>query len=232
MRKLVATTMIGVMLGGCAAGPDYYSTPVECPPAEVMQVAPLAPVHANPVFLPIADPQCAWETVVDVVDDYFRIEHEEPVRLVGNTLLEGHLTTLPEISPTIFEPWRRDTVDREQRIENTLQTMRRRAALRVIPAQGGYWVNVQVFKDLEDNRRPDRATAGGTTFRYDSTLTGVVNPITDEPTTLGWIARGRDAPMEQHLIAHLMSRCGQTGAVALLGKQGVSSGAPAVAASP
>ena len=87
----------------------------------------------------------------DVIDDYFRIEHEEPVRVVGNTLTEGTITTVAEVSPTIFEPWRHDTVDPQQRVENTLQTMRRRAVVRVVPAQGGHWVEVQVFKELEDN---------------------------------------------------------------------------------
>ena len=106
--------------------------------------------------------------MVDVVDDYFRIEHEEPVRMVGNMLTEGNITTVPEVSPTIFEPWRHDTVDPQQRIENTLQSMRRRAVVRVIPAQGGHWVEVQVFKELEDVVRPEHATAGAATFRYDS----------------------------------------------------------------
>jgi len=39
------------------------------------------PVYSNPVFVPAGDPQCFWETLVDVVDDYFRIEREEPVRM-------------------------------------------------------------------------------------------------------------------------------------------------------
>ena len=55
----------------------------------------MAAGYANPVFIPIADPQCAWETVVGVVSAYFRVEHEEPVRLIGNTLTEGSITTFP-----------------------------------------------------------------------------------------------------------------------------------------
>ena len=74
------------------------------------------------------DHQSLWETVSDVIDDYFKIEREEPVRLIGDTLTEGRLETFPEPSPTILEPWRLDTASREQRIENTLQSIRRRAA--------------------------------------------------------------------------------------------------------
>ena len=170
----------------------------------------MAAGYANPVFIPVADPQCAWETIVGVVSTYFRVEREEPVRMIGNTLTEGSITTFPEVSPTIFEPWRHDTVDPEQRIENTLQSMRRRAVVRVIPAQGGHWVDVAVFKELEDVVKPEHATAGAATLRYDSTLTRVENPIAGEQITLHWIPRGRDASMEQYLIGDLLSRCGQS----------------------
>jgi hypothetical protein len=115
-----------------------------------------------------------------------------------------------EVSPTIFEPWRHDTVDSQQRVENTLQSMRRRAVVRVVPAQGGHWVDVQVFKELEDVVRPEQATAGAATFRYDSSLTRVANPIGAEQITKGWIAQGRDTALEQQIIGDLLNRCGQT----------------------
>jgi len=174
----------------------------------------MAAGYANPVFIPIADPQCAWETVVGVVSAYFRVEREEPVRMIGNTLTEGCITTFPEVSPTIFEPWRHDTVDPRQRIENTLQSMRRRAVVRVIPAQGGHWVDLSVFKELEDVARPEHATAGAATLRYDSTLTRVENPVAGQQMTQGWISQGRDASMEQYIIGDLLSRCGQPAAPA------------------
>ena len=210
MRNAVISLLIAVVPAGCSVGPEYAYAP-ECPIGQGALPAQPVVSYSNPIFIPIADPHCAWENVVDVVDDYFRIEREEPVRLVGNMLTEGTVTTAPEISPTIFEPWRRDTVDTEQRIENTLQTMRRRAVVRVIPAQGGHWVDVAVFKELEDVVRPEHATAGAATFRYDSTLSGIENPEIGGQITEGWIAKGRDVSMEQHVIAHLLNRCGQGG---------------------
>ena len=157
-------------------------------------------------------------TLVDVVDDYFPIEHEEPVRMIGNGLSEGSITTVAQVSPTIFEPWRRDTGDRDQRDENTVQTMRRYAKVRVTPplqGGGGFWVEIAVFKDLEDNAHPQHATAGAATLRYDSTLTGVVNPVVGDSITLGWINKGRDTVLEQIMIGHLLSRCGQVGVPAM-----------------
>lgn len=210
MRKSILAAAIAAVLGGCSMDSEYAAQQ-QCPPGyePVPAAAPSAAVYANPIFVPIADPNCAWEAIVDVVDDYFRIEREEPMRVAGNLSTEGTITTFPEVSPTIFEPWRRDTVDPEQRVENTLQTMRRRAVLHVTPAQGGCMVDVAVFKELEHLVPPDFSTAGAATFRYDDTLTGIVNPIAAQPAMEGWIGRGRDASMEQYLIGHLLSRSGQ-----------------------
>ncbi len=191
-------------------GPEYTAPPDYLAPQAAAPMQPAA-ANANPVFIPVADPQCAWETTVEVVQSYFRIEREEPVRQVGDTLIEGTIVTAPEVSPTVLEPWRHDTADPEQRIENTLQSMRRRAVVRVIPAPGGHWVDVAVFKELEDVVKPEHATAGAATFRYDSSLVGIINPITGQQITKGWIPQGRDAALEQYMIAHLLSRCGQSG---------------------
>jgi hypothetical protein len=211
MRNLVAAALL-IALGGCTNPPPYVFTGEPFyPETPAGAAAPAAPAYSNPVFIPVADPQCAWEQVVETLTAYFRIEHEEPVRLIGNTLTEGTVTTVAEVSPTVFEPWRHDTGDHEQRVENTLQSMRRRAVVRVIPAQGGHWVGVTVLKELEDNRHPDQSTAGAATFRYDSSQTRVENPIGDVPTTLGWIARGRDTSLEQHIIGDLLSRAGGPG---------------------
>jgi hypothetical protein len=216
MRKVAAFALIALIVGGCGMGPDYtapYAALPECPPGVVatapapVAVAPPPPTaYANPIFIPIADPECAWEQIEDVVDDYFRIESEDPARIVNNVPTEGTMRTVPEVSPTIFEPWRRDTGDPEQRTENTLQTMRRRAVIRVMPVQGGQNVEVAVFKDLEDNARPEHATAGAATFRYDSSLSRVTNPVGGDAITKGWINQGRDTSLEQQIICNLLTR--------------------------
>ena len=203
MRKVVAAAMIATFLGGCTNEPTWTAAPT-CPGPQSAPVQPAALVYANPIFIPVADSQRAWEQVVGVVNSYFRIEREEPIRMAGNP--EGRIVTIPEVSPTIFEPWRNDTVDPQQRLENTMQSMRRRAVVRVIPAPGGHWVDVAVFKELENVVRPEHATAGAATFRYDSTLTRIENPVLGEPIAAGWIARGRDVSLEQYMIGDLLSR--------------------------
>ncbi len=192
MRIAVFSILIAIMPAGCSSGPEYIYAP-DCPTGQPGLPPPPVVSYSNPIFIPVADPHQAWEMVVDVVDDYFRIEHEAPVRQVGNMTIEGTITTAAEISPTIFEPWRHDTVDPDERLENTLQTMRRRAVIRVFrlnPEQGGYWVDVAVYKDLEDLARPEHATAGAATFRYDDTLNGIENPPVSDATLKGWIPKG------------------------------------------
>jgi hypothetical protein len=212
MRNAIAAAVIAAVLGGCASQP-VCTEPLDCPPSPAPPEGTMAAGYANPIFLPIADPQCAWETVVGVVGAYFRIEREEPIRIIGNEPIAGTITSVAEVSPTVFEPWRHDTVDPEQRVENTLQTMRRRAVVQVVPARGqnGCMVNVQVFKELEDLVRPEHATAGVATLRYDSSLTRIENPVVGGPIPQGPISRGRDTSMEQYIIGDLLSRCGQGG---------------------
>lgn len=216
MRSTATVGMIALALSGCCGGAANCPCPPGYPTAPPVADALPATLHPNPICIPIADPQCAWEQIVDVIDDYFRIESEVPARIVGNVPTQGTLTTIPEVSPTIFEPWRHDTVDPPQRLENTLQTIRRQAVIHVTPVQGGQVVDVQVLKYLEDLKQPEYATAGAATFRYDSSLSRVVNPTTGEPTAMGWIWQGRDAALEQHIIGELLSRCGQAGGPAVI----------------
>ena len=185
-------------MAGCAATPPVTN--------QTWQTTNV--LYDNPVLLPACDHEFAWETVVDVIDDYFKIKQEEPVRLVGNVVTEGRLDTFPEVGSTLFEPWRHDSVGSYEKLESTLQSIRRTATVRVTPAptQNGYLVDVAVFKELEDVVRPAHATAGAATFRYDSSLTRVVSPVGEQEINEDWIPLGRDTSLEQRIIGHLLAR--------------------------
>ena len=94
--------------------------------------------------------------IVDVVDDHFRIESEQPVRRSASQWLEGRLTTYPEISGTTLEPWRGDTARGYERLQSTFQTIRRTAKVRVIPEQTGYQISIEVVKEQEKYDRNER----------------------------------------------------------------------------
>lgn len=167
---------------------------------------PVVVAYQNPMLVPTCEPECVWETVADVIDDYFRIEREEPARLVGNMLTEGRMDTFPEVGSTLFEPWRHDSADAYEKIECTLQSIRRYAQVRVVPASGGFWIEVAVFKELEDVAHPAHASAGSATFRNDSSLTRVVSTVGEQEINQGWIPMGRDPALEQRILAQLHQR--------------------------
>lgn len=171
-------------------------------------VAATGPVYQNPVLVPATDHEYVWETVADVVDDYFRIKEEQPVRLVGQVMTEGRLETFPEVGSTIFEPWRRDSVGRPARVESTLQSIRRQAIVRVVPDPQGYMIDVAVYKELENVDQPDHATSGQATFRNDASLTRVVDSLRARDTNDGWIPKGRDPALEQRILSEILARAG------------------------
>ena len=182
MRFAVAIGLIAC--AGCSSGPYTYAPvgPAGTPPRQ-SDLPPVVLRYANPSLAPIADHERVWRAVVDVTDDYFRIDREEPVRVYGNMVTEGRIETFPETGATLLEPWRKDAADSYERLEGTLQSIRRRAALKVTPAGSGFLVEINVFKELEDVPRPEHATAGAATLRYDTSMTRIVNPVGEQALT-------------------------------------------------
>ncbi len=180
---------------GFGLGPDYVAP----------QTAPLMVNNMNSDFV--------WDEVVDVVDDYFRVRHEERVRLVGDLLTEGHLSTYPRGASTIFEPWNRDSITPYERWQATLQSMRRQAEVIVLPVEGGFTVDVRVYKELEDVARPESGAvslANSQTLRNDDALIRLTNPVGGQEPTRGWIGLGRDIALEQVILAGIQARTGGT----------------------
>ncbi len=161
----------------------------------------------NPISVPVADENLAWDQIADVVSDYFRIGREQRARRGGEVAMEGFLETVPQTGATWLEPHRRDSVGNFNRWESTFQTIRRRALVRVVPDATGYLVEVIVEKELEDLPQPERATAGAATFRNDTSLP---SRRLEQPGRIGtsprWIPLGRDPPLEQRMLAEIHAR--------------------------
>lgn len=172
------------------------------------QAAPAAGVvAANPIFIPVTNQDWAWEQIVDVVDDYFRIERESRVQLVGNVVTEGRIDTFPQVGATLVEPHRPDSVGRYNRFESTFQTIRRRGLVRVIPERSGYLVDLTVLKEMEDLPHPENATAGAAAFRNDNSLSSRVNDgVSRTRLSDYWIPLGRDTDCEQQILAEIQAR--------------------------
>ncbi len=197
--RFVVAALLVASLG--AVGCARLRMPIGAgPPANV-------PIE-NPLFVPPMDREFLWNQAVDATDDYFRIEREERVRLIGGVLTEGRIETFPITGSTIFEPWKKDSTPGYEKWHATLQSIRRRALVRVIPTEGGYLLDVTVFKELEDLDRPEHATAGGATLRHDGSLVRQEGAPGRYSVSLGWIPLGRDMTLEQRMLADLRARLG------------------------
>jgi hypothetical protein len=223
---------VGIVIGLVADGPQRHtSAPIS--PAELHFMRPIftiivvwalasaggcaalhkqeRPALNNPIAIPASRCDFVWDQIVDVVDNYFDIQTEQRVREVGAILTVGRIDTAPKTGATCFEPWRGDAADKYERLHGTLQTLRRRAVVQVIPGVDVYQIEVVVFKELEDLQRPEGSTAGSATFRTDSSFVRVEDPVGVQPTTQGWIPLGRDAAMEQKLLYEILDRLGPPG---------------------
>ena len=205
---LCALAASSLALCGCQAW-----QPVRYTPPEFGFGPQLVAPQSNPLLVTSMDRDFVWDQVVDVVDDYFRIQHEERVRLVGNLLTEGVLQTYPRTASTIFEPWNYDSVTLYERWHATLQSMRRRAVVRVIPTEGGFLIDVQVYKELEDVARPESGAvslANAELLRNDDALIRLTNPVGGQEPTIGWLGLGHDTALEQVILAGIQARTGGT----------------------
>ncbi len=202
MVKMATVILLVVPVAGCT-----WPVSMTAPEWQTQNV-----LYQNPVLVPVRNPHVVWENVVDVVDDYFRIEREEPVRVVDQVITEGRLDTFPEIASTLLEPWRSDSVGRQAKLEATLQPIRRYAEVRVRPATGGFLVEVAVYKEREELFRPEHASFNPATFRNDGSLTRVVGSTGPSESASQWILLGRDPALEQKILAEIAARCGVTGA--------------------
>ncbi|MBM4021680.1 MAG: hypothetical protein FJ284_05445 [Planctomycetes bacterium] len=180
------------------------------------------PSATNSVVIPPLDAEVVWTKMVDVTDDYFKVQSEQRVVFAAGVPTEGRIDTFPQTGATILEPWRGDSVGWHERWESTLQSIRRIGTLRLIPDPGGWRVEVVVNKELEYLPRPMRATAGGASFRNDDSLYRYGTPLPtlgqqvgDQPRpvaaptpAIGWIPVGRDPLLEQRILGKLLAKLG------------------------
>lgn len=166
---------------------------------------------SNPSHIPAADPDFLWNQVVDSVDDYFKIQSEQPVRRSNTYELQGLLKTYPEVSGTSFEPWRGDTARGFERLQSTFQTIRRTATVSVTPEESGYLIDVKVLKEQEDVDQSQFATAGASAQRHDGTIVRNENQLRQLPVTLGWYEIGRDRELEQRIMSNILGRLSNVG---------------------
>ena len=165
-----------------------------------------APQSHNPIFVENHNHEFLWAIVVDVIDTHFEIDREIPIRLYGDVLTEGHIETKPKIGSSFAELWHADSVGFAERRDCTLQTIRRRVEVHIVPETGGYTIDVRVFKELEDNPQPLRAVANASNLRFRDNADEFADKIDVDPSSSGWFIIERDTAMENRLLLEIVYR--------------------------
>jgi hypothetical protein len=192
--KLWGVILLG--LAGCQSMP---------PMAEIAPIVPHGVEYIedqNPVFLPQGPESYGhvFETILSVLHDYgFEIRE--------SNRYDGHIETIPRISPGLGLFLKPGSPDLRDRLLSTLQTYRHRVIVDIQPAEnGGFFVKVTANKELEDLPRPIRATVGSAIFRNENDVERQFEVIDPTWFESEWIYRGRDCGVEQELIRRL-KRC-------------------------
>lgn len=193
MGRTRLTALAGVVAmcaWGCATGP-LLENPAFLRPDPTVNVE-------NPVYLPQGGQfyNTVFEKVLDVVTDYYEIAYANRY--------DGRIETHPRTAPGLVQLWRPGSPDFYQRLLATTQSIRSYARVRIDAASdGGFFVDVKVYKELENLPRPIRATAGAASFQGDSTVERQFEVINPNVTESNWIPLGRDHELEQLLLQRL-----------------------------
>ena len=91
----------------------------------------------------------------------------------------------------------------DNRLESTLQSIRRKALVSLTPAEGGYLVQVEAFQELEDLPGGGTNSPGGATFQESTPLQRDLELVVGQSTPSGWIPQGRDLTLEQDMLHRL-----------------------------
>lgn len=180
------------------SGP-LVDNPVRLPPLD-------HPESQNPVFLPVSGAQgyaIVFESVRDVIDDYFEITYANRY--------DGRIETFPRTAPGIIRPWQPGSPDLSERWLATLQSIRHRASVLIQAAEdGGFFVDVKVYKELEDLAKPTEVRAGPAAFRSDPTVERQYEVVDPTVVAANWIPLGRDIALEQEIlerVAEMSAAC-------------------------
>jgi hypothetical protein len=168
-----------LLIGGCASGP-LRDNPVLVKPEKVGGCENPMWVPPGPASYPLV-----WEKTLDVVSDYFEIGF--------SSRHDGRIETYPKVAPGLGQPWKPGSPDLYQRTLASFQSIRHRAIVLISVADnGGFFIDVKVFKELEDVAIPTYSTAGSAAFRSYPTVERQYDVIDASLYDPSWIPIDRE----------------------------------------
>ena len=198
MRRFSWTTwtaLSALLLGGCATGP-MRENPILVRPQKVGGCE-------NPVWVPGAGRDkyaMLFEKCLDVVDDYFEVAYANR--------FDGRIETYPRVAPGLGQPWKPGSPDFYQRTLATFQSMRHRAIVLITvadPDEGGFFIDVKIYKELEDCPTPSYNSAGTYSFRAAPTMERQYDVVDAGVKEANWIPFDRDGrPLRDYKLEQVI----------------------------
>jgi hypothetical protein len=180
--------LVGASVGSCALPGGLPWQPAALP--------------GNPLVVRAQNPDEVWERTIDVLHAY----HFEILR---ENKLSGEIETFYLTGASVLEPWHADSVGLENRLESTLQSIRRKVLVRVGPGPEGYVVAFEVLKEVEFVAAGAGDVPAPGTFVTTTPPTQSARTLAAGATAPGWMPRGRDLALEQALSNALAEAFGR-----------------------
>lgn len=195
MGRTLCSGMILLLAAGCMSAP-----PVEAP------LPPVAGMPAPPPNL-LYVPQAGPEGYGMVFENVITALKESGFDIVEANRYDGRIDTFPRVAPGVGRFFLPGSPVFSERVLATLQSYRHRASVKIYPADnGGFFVQVTVFRELEDLPRPVRTTAGAAFYQAQNNVDRVVEVIDPTLFESNWIPRGRDTSFEQLILQRVKAR--------------------------
>ena len=138
-----------------------------------------------------------FDTVIDVLDDYFELAVADPY--------DGRVVTKPRFAPGYEQFWKPGNPDPRNRLHATLQSIQQTATVEIRTGdRGGYVVFVVVEKELEVTPRPTYSMVGNAIFQESPTVERQFEVVSPEVIpSRGFYKIGRDYAFEQLILRRI-----------------------------
>ncbi len=141
-----------------------------------------------------------WEKSVAVL-------HQRHFQIARESKLEGIIESEFRAGSGVLEPWNSDSRGASQRLESTLQSVRRRATISIKPAENGMLrLSVRVEKEIEDVPGEVARFEGGATFSESAPLNRDLTRTVGQSGSSVWIPAGRDLVLEGELASQILGK--------------------------
>lgn len=179
VRPIFVVALVG--LHGCISGPQ------------------MANQRFGPSALQISESQrdVVWERSVAVLNNFhFMIARESK--------LEGVIETHYRAGSNLLEPWNKDSIGYANRLESTIQSIRRKVTINFQSSSTGLvTISIRADKEIEDVPGLAANYAGGATFSDAQPLQRDLDQVVGQAGPSRWLPRGNDPALEAEILRQI-----------------------------